>query len=174
MTHKLTPGTPLPEITVPLLEGGEMTLGTNKADDWQAIIVYRGQHCPICHSYAGELEAQLEAFAKAGVEVVLVSADNVDKAREFVDDTGTGARMAYGLTIEQMEKLGLYMSDPRSPEETNHVFPEPALFVVNGDGTLQIIDIANAPFVRPDLARLARGIAFVREKDYPIRGRHAA
>lgn len=174
MTHKLTPGEPLPQITVPRLDGGEMTLGVNSARDWQAIIVYRGKHCPICHQYVQELEDQLSAFAEAGVEVVLVSADDKDKAQAFADDTGTSAPVAYGLSVEQMGQLGLYMSDPRSPQETDHVFPEPAVFVINDQGNLQIVDIANAPFVRPDLARLAKGIAFVRDKDYPIRGRHAA
>ena len=30
--------------------------------------------------------------------------------------------IAYGLTIEQMETLGAYISDPRSEKETDHPF----------------------------------------------------
>ncbi len=47
-----------------------------------------------------------------------------------------------------------------SAQETDHRFPEPALFVVNPQGVLHLVDIANAPFLRPDLDR----------KAYPIRG----
>ena len=37
-------------------------------------------------------------------------------------------------------------------------------------GRLQIIDISNAPFARPDLDGLLNGLKFIQEKDYPIRG----
>jgi hypothetical protein len=47
------------------------------------------------------------------------------------------------------------------------------VFVVNGDGNIQILDISNAPFARPDLEGLLNGIKFVRDNDYPIRGTHA-
>lgn len=30
--------------------------------------------------------------------------------------------------------------------------------------------IANAPFLRPDLDRIVRGLGFIIEKSYPIRG----
>jgi len=33
-----------------------------------------------------------------------------------------------------------------------------------------MIDIANAPFIRPDLEQILGGISFVQEKNYPIRG----
>jgi hypothetical protein len=66
------------------------------------------------------------------------------------------------------------VSTPRSAQETDQPFPEPGLFVVNGDGKIQIVDISNAPFARPDLATLLGGIKFVRANDYPIRGMHAA
>ncbi|MGP4846922.1 hypothetical protein ACTXGQ_22630, partial [Marinobacter sp. 1Y8] len=82
--------------------------------------------------------------------------------------------MAYGLTIEQMNTLGLYISDPRSEKETDHPFAEPAVFVINAEGKVHIVDISNAPFSRPDLEALANGLAFVRnpENNYPIRGMH--
>lgn len=96
------------------------------------------------------------------------------QARAFADETGVSVPLGHGLNVGDMEALGLYVSDPRSPEETDHPFAEPALFVVNGDGQLQIVDISNAPFARPDLQKLAKGIGFIREKDYPIRGTRKA
>jgi hypothetical protein len=35
---------------------------------------------------------------------------------------------------------------------------------------MQIIDISNAPFARPDLAGIARGAKRIQEMNYPIRG----
>jgi len=69
-----------------------------------------------------------------------------------------------------MRLLGLYISSPRSADETDRNFGEPATFVINPQGEIQIVDISNAPFSRPELAGLLRGIRFVTEKDYPIRG----
>jgi hypothetical protein len=69
-----------------------------------------------------------------------------------------------------MRALGLYISHPRSDAETYRDFPEPALFVVNPKGEAQVIDISNAPWVRPDLTRIAAGIAYIQKNDYPIRG----
>ncbi|WP_292456148.1 hypothetical protein [Methylibium sp.] len=43
--------------------------------------------------------------------------------------------------------------------------------MINPAGDTQIIDISNAPFARPDLKSLLKGIQFVMSNDYPIRGR---
>ncbi|WP_206020088.1 hypothetical protein [Pseudomaricurvus alkylphenolicus] len=39
-------------------------------------------------------------------------------------------------------------------------------------GKVQLVDISNAPFVRPDLQSLVKGLAFIRnpENNYPVRG----
>ena len=73
-----------------------------------------------------------------------------------------------------MRALGLYISDPRSAQETDRPFPEPGVFVINAEGNIQILDISNAPFARPDLESLANGIKFIRANDYPVRGTHRA
>lgn len=52
---------------------------------------------------------------------------------------------------------GLFVSEPRNPRETDHPFPEPALFLLNPDGELIIIDYSNSPFARPDLRILVEG-----------------
>ena len=82
--------------------------------------------------------------------------------------------MGYDLSIAQMQSLGLYISDPRSPKETDRPFAEPGLFVINADGMIQMVDVSNAPFLRPDLQSVLNGITFIRKNDYPIRGTHKA
>jgi len=70
-----------------------------------------------------------------------------------------------------MQQLGLYISAPRSEQETDHNFAEPGLFVINEQGLLQAINISNTPFLRPELDVIVRGLTFVRSQDdYPIRG----
>jgi hypothetical protein len=59
-----------------------------------------------------------------------------------------------------MCRWGLFVSEPRNPRETDHPFPEPALFLLNPDGELIIIDYSNSPFARPDLRILVEGAPF--------------
>ncbi len=174
MTQALTPGAAFPVTAVPRLGGGEITLGRPATGDWQLIVVYRGLHCPLCKKYLPTLEAAAPELAAIGIEAVAVSGDPEAKAAAMVAETGLTLPMGHGLTIPQMTALGLFISDPRSAQETDRPFPEPGVFVVNDAGALQIVDISNAPFARPDLAKLTAGLKFVRENAYPIRGTHAA
>ena len=78
--------------------------------------------------------------------------------------------MGYDLPTEDMRELGLYVSEPRSPQETERAFSEPGAFVINPEGTVQIVDISNAPVAGPDLRVLLGGLKFIIEAKYPIRG----
>ena len=171
MAHTtLQAGQSLPAITLPLTGGGEVQL--NKNDSWRLIVVYRGKHCPICKTYLGGLNGMLDDLAAAAIEVLAISGDPKEKAVTEAEKEGWKFPVAYDLSVEQMQALGLYVSDPRSPEETDRPFPEPGLFGVNPEGQLQIIDVSNAPFARPDLKMVLNGLKFVMDKDYPIRGMH--
>lgn len=167
----LHPGDRLPDITLSTLDGGEVSLSDA---GWRAIVVYRGAHCPICKKYLGGIEALKAKYAEAGVEIVAVTADSAERARPFIEETGFTSPVGFGLSIEQMKALGVYVSEPRSEKEAPAPFPEPALFVVNGEGVLQIVDKSNAPFARPDMEMILNGISFVQGNDYPIRGTLAA
>ncbi len=168
MSNKLTAGAAFPQITVPALGGGSLTLGGSGG--WQMIVVYRGKHCPLCRRYLGVLEGLKAAYGEQQIELKLVSADPQEKAAAAQAEWELTLPVGYDLSIAQMKQLGLYVSTPRSPAETDRPFAEPGVFVVNPAGQLQIVDIANAPFARPDLKGLLDGITFVRGKDYPVRG----
>jgi len=171
----LKSGDTFPKQEVSRLGGGTMTLGSPEGGrDWQMVVVYRGLHCPLCKKYLGKLEELQARFHGLGVDVVAVSGDPEEKARAFADELGLTVPVGYGLTTDQMKALGVYISEPRGPQETDQPFPEPGVFVINGEGRLQIVDISNAPFSRPDLESLAGGLEFIRANDYPIRGTWAA
>lgn len=173
ITKKLTAGDAFPNVTVSKLGGGEIDL-SKPADshDWQIVVVYRGKHCPICTSYLKTLNELLPQFNALGVNVVAVSADSAEKAELQINEIKPDFEVGYDLTIDQMQTLGLYISNPRSLEETNRPFSEPGFFVINNEGNIQIIDISNAPFARPELNSMLMGLTFIRNpsNNYPIRG----
>ncbi|HQT61519.1 MAG TPA: redoxin domain-containing protein [Acidiphilium sp.] len=167
-TPKLHPGQPFTPVTFKQLDGADVTFGA--PGSWQALFVIRGQHCPICKTFLGEIEAQRGALAELGVSVAAVSADSEAQTRLTEAAAKPGFPLLYGMDETAMKALGLYVSEPRSAEETDHRFPEPGLFVVNPEGELHLVDISNAPFLRPNLDRLVAGLRFVIGKSYPVRG----
>ena len=174
MDSKLVAGEIFPAITVKKLNGSETTtLGSpGNGCDWQLIIIYRGVHCPVCTQYLTELNDYVAAFKDINVDVIAVSGDDEQKATKHMQEVKPLFDVAYGLTIDQMKTLGLYITDPRAQEKADQPYSEPAVFAINDSGLLQLIDISNAPFIRPALPVLCKGIQFIRdpERDYPIRG----
>lgn len=170
---KLAAGAATPNIVVPSIKGGRIDLfSTSEKGRWKMVVVYRGKHCPICTDYLITLNELLPQFEAAGVEVVAVSADSLERAQQQINTVNPSFEVGYDLSIEQMRELGLYISEPRSAEESDRAFSEPGLFIANEMGQVQIIDISNTPFTRPDFGRILMGINFVRNpnNNYPIRG----
>lgn len=168
MSSKVEAGTLMPEIALPKVGGGTVQIGGSGR--WQLVIVYRGKHCPLCKKYLARLQELKPDYDASDIEVIAISTDPREKAEAQVEALGLSVPVGYDLSIAQARDLGLYISNPRTPQETDAPYAEPGAFLINPDGRLQIIDISNAPFSRPDLAALLPGINFIREKNYPIRG----
>jgi peroxiredoxin len=172
-TFKLNAGDTFPTIELPSLSGDTISLGKpHSGADWQMLVVYRGKHCPMCTRYLNEIEKKKAQFLELGISIVAASADSESLAKTHMSELTASFPITYGLSIEQMQQLGLYLSNPRSAQETDHVFAEPGIFIINEHGQLQVIDISNGPFVRPELDVLLAGLSFIRnpENNYPIRG----
>jgi len=175
-TNKLEAASPFPTLLVQQLDGPEADISKPTGDaDWHMVVVYRGRHCPMCTRYLNLLESHVQALRDIGVSVVAVSGDSREQLQSHLEKLEVSFPLFYGLTIDQMKELGLYISHPRSEKETDHPFAEPGVFVVNDQGTLQVVDISNNPFVRPELEKLVSGLAWIRNPDnnYPIRGTYS-
>lgn len=164
----LKAGSPFPALRWKAVSGQYVSPAEQAG--WRALIVYRGKHCPLCEKYLATLGDLLDGFNAAGIAVSVVSADPLEKAKAESEQCGWKFPVGYDLTMDDMRALGLFISHPRSPEETDRPFAEPGVFVINPAGETQIIDRSNAPFARPDLQSLLAGLQFVIAKDYPIRG----
>ncbi|CAH0533206.1 hypothetical protein VST7929_01068 [Vibrio stylophorae] len=172
-TPKCHPSTPFPKFHVSLAEGQNRLLVAPQEDcDWQLVVVYRGAHCPLCTKFLNRLAGFKPQLKAIGVDIIAVSADSAEQLARHQEKLSVNFPIAYGLSKPQMHQLGLYISIPRSPQETDHDFPEPGLFVVNEAGNIQVVDLSNNPFSRPDLEALVSGLTWIRDPDnhYPIRG----
>ncbi|CAK0783480.1 hypothetical protein CVIRNUC_006679 [Coccomyxa viridis] len=161
---KLIPGKPLPHIVLNTVQGGKIELGA-PTGRWQLIVVYRGKHCPVSKNYLASLQQIYYELDELGAEVIAVSGDGRERAESFLeslkattDTKEVSFKIAYGLPLAEMLRWGLYISEPRNIRETDQPFPEPALFLLNPDGEVVIIDYSNSPFARPDLRILVEGM----------------
>lgn len=163
---------PIPNSLINLIlksvDGSDIQIGSSN-ERWTLLIVYRGKHCPRCKRYLNKLNAMLSDW-QALMDVVVTSADPLEKAKADQAEHGWTFPLTYGLTEQQMRDLGLYISDPLSPDETDRRFAEPGTFAIRPDGTLMLVDISNGPASRPDLDELLDGMRFNIENDRPARG----
>jgi len=160
---------PLPAFTAKSLDGSDVEFnGANGG--WFLLIVYRGKHCGRCKKYLNKLESMQSKWRDAGFGILAVSADPQEKAQADVDEFGWTFPLACDLQEKDMHNLGLYISDPLTPDETDRRFAEPGIFVLRPDNTVQIAAISNGPSARPDLEELLDGMIFTIDNDKPARG----
>lgn len=171
---KLQASDAFPEVRVPDSNGATRDLSKPKeGHSWMMVVVYRGQHCPMCTRYLNALEPFVSELSEIGVDVAAVSGDSAEQLAQHREKLEVSSiPLFHSLSLDQMKQLGLYISNPRSPQETDHPFAEPGVFVINEHGTLQVVDISNNPFVRPELKTLVSGLRWIRDpkNNYPIRG----
>lgn len=166
---KQSAGAPLPSFNATQLDGTPTTYNGSNGK-WGLVIVYRGKHCGRCKKYLNKLETMQTAWHDAGFDIFVVSADTVEKAKSDVEEFGWTFDIACELQEADMHKLGLYVSDPLTPDETDRRFAEPGVFCIRPDNTVQIAAISNGPSARPDLEELLDGMIFTIENDKPARG----
>ncbi len=171
----ITPRTQVPDFTLNLLSGGTWSLSDQKPENFTMIVVYRGYHCPLCKAYLGKLDKIAQGLAERGINLIVTSSDTEERAKLAKEEWElNNLEIAFGLSIEDARKLGLYISGGIGTTsigvEEPEVFAEPGLFMVKPDQTLYFSDIQTMPFLRPDLSGLLANLDFIMSKGYPARG----
>lgn len=167
--HKPRVDAPFEKLRLETVDGGPPIAIGDPRDRWTMLFVYRGSHCPRCKRFLSKLNATLPAWEEM-TDVVVVSADTLEKARGDKEELGWTFALCHGLTVPEMRAIGLYVSEPLSEAETTAPFAEPGAFAIRPDGTLMLADISNGPAARPDLEELLDGMIFNITNNRPARG----
>lgn len=176
-TSILIPRQPVPALSVPLLKGGQYTLGVSPAPVFDLVVFYRGLHCPLCAKYLTELERLHEDFVSRGVKPVAISSDNEQRARDMATKVKAD-KLAFGyeLPLSVARQWGLTISTSRGKTSIGidepPLFSEPGLFLVRSDGTLYWGSTQTMPFARPHFDEILGALDFVIKNDYPARGEY--
>ena len=167
---RLLPGQKMPDIEVKLAGGGTWRLADNAPKSMLIINVYRGVHCPRCRRQLEEVNARIEEFRAAGIEVIAISADPEDRAeRARAEWAMDNIPIGYGLPLQLGQQLGCYVSKTMREAEPEF-FLEAGLFFVLPDLIFYAALINTVPLARPSAdAMLEIGKAPI-ERNYPPRG----
>ena len=165
-----TPRRPVPPLTFQLTDGRTFDIHDRKPEHFTMLVVYRGHHCPLCRKQLEEFERLHDDYAKLGVELVAVSANDGELANRTTAEWGLSKLpVGHGLTLDDARTWGLFGSAAIKPTEPEH-FVEPGLFVIRPDGTLYASVTQTMPFSRPTGAQLLSSLTWIIENDYPARG----
>lgn len=175
---KITPLMPrqkVPDLELPLVGGGTVSLGDDAPENFTMLVVYRGLHCPICSMYLADLNSKIGQFQDKGVKVIVASSDGEERAAEAEEKWGLDKLdIAYGMTLEEGRNWGLYVSSgigkTSSGFEEPAQFLEPGLFFIRPDQTLYFASVQTMPFARPAFGDILKALDFVIAKGYPARG----
>lgn len=165
----LMPRQPVPELHVQTLDHGIYDLSQENPENFNLVVFYRGNHCPVCAKYLPQYDQNLEKFKDLGVSVVAISSNTEELARKSQKDWDLKhLRVGHSLSEDQARHWGLFISKGMDHEPDR--FSEPGLFLVRPNGTLYASAVQTMPFARPDVKELLGGIKYINENGYPARG----
>ncbi len=173
----LMPRKKTPDLSIPLVTGERFQLSTENNARGTVICFYRGLHCPLCANYLKELERLTPEFNERGVGTVAVSTDVEERGKAMADKIGANAlRVGYGVTIEEAQQWGLYISTSRGKSSLDimepDLFSEPGVFLVQPDRALYYGAVQTMPFVRPHFKELLAAVDGAMAANYPARGEY--
>lgn len=168
--HRIKPRQQAPDLTVQLAGDGEWSLAERRPEHFTMIVFYRGHHCPVCRKQLTELNRRIDEFTERGVDVIAISGDTPERAKQSVDEWKIDRlAVGYGLSEAAMREWGLFVSSAIKDTEPAR-FNEPGLFLIEPDQTVFFESIQSMPWTRPQIDDLVHAIDFVLEKNYPARG----
>ena len=146
--HHFFHASPMPELSLPVVGGGQWNLSEQNPDHFTMVVIYRGLHCPICSKYLADLNSKVEKFSERGVTVFVASSDTQERAEEAKEKWKLDKlTLGYGLSLEKGRELGLYISTSRGKTSLGIVEPdlfvEPGLFLVRPNGELYFATVSD-------------------------------
>lgn len=82
----------------------------------------------------GDFQDQIGAYDDADVQVVALSADGEEGAREMMEEVDVAFPILYGLDVDEMEeRIGTYVEKGGDREHL-----QPAQFILKPDGTVAL------------------------------------
>jgi peroxiredoxin len=114
MAKQLNMGDLFPEYTVTTVDGPTLHLPQDLFGEYSVLIFYRGSWWPYCIRQLADFQSRVGEFKKENVDIVALSVDPLEKAKETVDKLQLTFPVAYGLEVPRdADKLGAFWEERR-------------------------------------------------------------
>lgn len=166
----MKPTQKMPSLELDLINDTQWSLEKQNVENYTLLFFYRGLHCPVCKKQLSEIQDHLDQFTDQGVNVIAISMDSEERAKEAGKKWDVSALpIGYGLTEDKAREFGLFISSSISDKEPK-MFSEPGVFLVDSDNKLFFSSVQSMPFTRPNTKDIISAIDFIENKGYPARG----
>ena len=150
-------GDAAPDFELPDARGGSVTLAGLRSDGPVVLVFYRGAWCPYCNLQLRAFQAALADIRAAGARLVAISpqtpdnsltlAEQAELAFPVLSDVGNAVARGYGLVFEldaddRAVHSGVGIDLAAFNGDESWELPAPAVFVVDGGGTIRYTSVA--------------------------------
>jgi peroxiredoxin len=145
----------LPEFHATLADGSIIDRTYFERGRPSAVIFFQGRWCPFCMTQLTELEANHEAFERAGADVVVVSLEDVPTAGQTQRDF---PHLAAVSDADRELSKGIDLINPGfAPDGSDCAAP--TILLLDGAGTVKWLHRPKRFIARPSAAELAARLA---------------
>jgi peroxiredoxin len=152
-------GNHLPDVAVRTMDGRSTPLSEVVAHKPAVLVFYRGGWCPCCNLQLSGLRLIEKDVQASGYQVIAISPDRPEELLKtlgrdhlnytLVSDSTAAAIEAFGIACKVDDEMtARYRANgidlDQYSGEMHHILPVPAVYIVDGDGTLQF------SYVHPD------------------------
>lgn len=111
---RLENGQILPSLTLPAVGGGSLSLPSDLAGGFGAVLVYRGAWCPYCRGQLAAFGRAKSDLDGAGVTVAALSVEDEPTSAGLVEKLHLPFVVGHSANLEQVAAaLGCYVDDER-------------------------------------------------------------
>ncbi len=127
---RLDNGQTFPDLTLPLVGGGKLSLPADLAGNFGVVLVYRGSWCSYCNAQLSAFSRAKDELDVAGIKVVALSVDDEATSTELVEKRRLDFPVVHSADADELAAtLGCYVNDePHYLQSTG--------FVLAPDGTV--------------------------------------
>jgi peroxiredoxin len=159
---RLDTGLPFPELEVPRVGGGTLSLPGELSGHYGVILFYRGSWCPYCNAQLTAFQRAGETLAKVGVRVAALSVDDEAASHELVERHHLGFAVGYGADVDEIAKAtGAYVNDGSGADPRRYL--QSTGFVLAPDGTVLTAVYSSGAIGRLVPADVAGFVGYLRE-----------
>jgi peroxiredoxin len=132
---RLSNGEKFPNVEVPAVGGGQVSLPDDLAGHFGVVLITRGSWCPYCNAQLAAFQRASQTLDSLDIKVVSLSVDDEETSQSVVDKHHLGFPVGHSADVDKIAAtLGASVSDEPGPNGRRHF--QSTGFVLAPDGSI--------------------------------------